>query len=237
MNQLVKLKRFKDVVEAETIRIRLQTAGINATVQGGETATTLSYIGSAVGYPYIEVDAADVDRATALLQADQDLLDTAVAWTCSRCNEHNEPAFEVCWSCNKTRDATDRAASPEPPDPFDTQTSAGDGPSDAAADRGDESNPYRVVGWATERPGESNRPSNEDAHVIVQRSERIERAFASALFGVFVPLGVFTIYSGYLLIAAAAAGEVTGHAIKWCVSWVLNALAILLLLMVSLGAL
>ncbi len=93
--KLVKLMSCRDAIQAETIRNRLETAGIMAVVQGAEVGTTLSYVGVAIGYPNIEVDANDLSRARELLDADRVSLQTAGAWNCSRCDEFNEPAFEV----------------------------------------------------------------------------------------------------------------------------------------------
>lgn len=99
--------RCNSVMEAETVRIRLEAAGIHATIIGAETGVALSYVGAAVGYPQVQVSDADFERACALLHADRQVLQQSQPWTCARCDEPNEAAFEFCWSCNKSREATD----------------------------------------------------------------------------------------------------------------------------------
>ncbi len=95
------------------MRIRLEAAGIHAVILGAEAGVALSYFGGVVGYPQVDVPAEDFERATELLQADRQVLRHAQPWTCARCDEPNEAAFEFCWSCNKSRDAADPVATAE----------------------------------------------------------------------------------------------------------------------------
>ncbi len=119
MSRFVKLVQCNDVIEAESIRIRLITDGIPAVIQGGEVATTLSPIVGTMGYLRVEVPEEELDRAKTLLASDREMVASAGDWNCSRCGEHNEPAFELCWSCGQPRDRQgpiDRrdASPPEP---------------------------------------------------------------------------------------------------------------------------
>jgi hypothetical protein len=194
---LVKLTSCRNAIEAETIRNRLQTAGIRAVVQGAEVGTALSYVGVAIGYPNIEVDANDLTRAHELLAADRVALHTVGAWNCSRCGEFNEPAFEVCWSCNKTRADEDPRASFEP----------GDSESEESLDEivspfadvptirpiRDASNPYQSPAFA--RDDDSSRSLGDD--------QALHRAFTAAIFGGVMPIMIFTIYSLSILIPLA----------------------------------
>ena len=107
LRRRVTVRRCHSVMEAETVRIRLEAAGIHAIILGAEAGVALSYFGGAVGYPQVEVPAEDFERASELLQADQQVLRQAQPWSCARCDEPNEAAFEFCWSCNKSRDAAD----------------------------------------------------------------------------------------------------------------------------------
>lgn len=105
----ITVRRCNNVIEADTLRIRLAAAGIDAVVQGGEGATTLSHIGGAAGYPQVDVSSEDYDRAVAMLQADESARLHTQPWICSRCEERNEATFDLCWSCQKPREASDRA--------------------------------------------------------------------------------------------------------------------------------
>lgn len=197
--QLVKLMGCRDAIQAETIRNRLEAAGIMAVVQGAEVGTALSYVGVAIGYPNIEVDAKDLKRAEELLAADRVSLQTVGAWTCSRCGEFNEPAFEVCWSCNKSRSDDDPRAivDPEAPQhfhlPVGTMTTA-----PLATVSGDASNPYRPFAW-----GGGDATSQGIRHAMpieVEDKEAINRAFIAAVIGAFLPFAIITLYSLAILV-------------------------------------
>jgi hypothetical protein len=110
----VTLRRCSNVIEADTLRIRLAAAGIDAVIQGGEGFTALGQIGGAAGYPQLDVRSEDYDRAVAVLQADESASEHAKPWICSRCDERNEATFDLCWSCQKTRDESDQAVAKNP---------------------------------------------------------------------------------------------------------------------------
>jgi len=187
--QLVKLMGCRDAIQAETIRNRLEAAGIMAVVQGAEVGTALSYVGVAIGYPNIEVEAKDLKRAEELLAADRVSLQTVGAWTCSRCGEFNEPAFEVCWSCNKSRSDDDPRAIVDPED----MTTAPSG-----TVMGDASNPYRPVTW-----GDSDSTSQKirlGVTIEDEDTEAINRAFIAAVIGAFLPFVIITLYSLAILV-------------------------------------
>lgn len=194
---LVKLMSCRNAIEAETIRNRLETAGIMAVVQGAEVGTALSYVGVAIGYPNIEVEEKNLKRAQELLAADRISLQTVGAWTCSRCGEFNEPAFEVCWSCNKSRSDDDQRAFVDPeevesPQPFNlpagTMTTAASGTL-----IGDASNPYRPIAWG----GDDSTSQEIRLGVTLEDedNEAINRAFIAAVIGGTLPIVIITIYS------------------------------------------
>ncbi len=197
---LVKLMSCRDAIQAETIRNRLETAGIKAVVQGAEVGTALSYVGVAIGYPNIEVGADDLSRARDLLAADQVSLQTAGAWNCGRCGEFNEPAFEVCWSCNKTRSDEDRRAFFDPEDesrkPSRITTGIFAMPS-ASSPSCDVINPYRALDFASEEL--VSQDDRIDIAIDNEDQAAINRAFIAAIFGCLMPI-VFTIYSLWILI-------------------------------------
>ena len=107
LRRRVTVCRCNSVMEAETVRIRLEAAGIHAVILGAEAGVALSYFGGVVGYPQVDVPAEDFERASQLLLADRQTLRQSQPWSCARCDEPNEAAFEFCWSCNKSRDASD----------------------------------------------------------------------------------------------------------------------------------
>lgn len=235
---MVNLKRCRDVIEAETLRIRLASAGIHAVVQGGQTATALSYVGSAVGYPQVEVANDDYQSALAVLEADRVALATAGGWVCSRCDEYNEPSFDICWSCNKTRGPEDgfeyaRAGdierqtgddpSGESPSPF---AMAGFRQKDGNPESG---NPYRPLDWQGNGPNVSDQRGESIDEVA--DTETINRAFTAAICGLFLPMIlIFNAYSIFLLLSLSFGHRVTRppRTAKWYAAWAINALGIVI---------
>jgi len=238
---MVNLKRCRDVIEAETLRIRLASAGIHAVVQGGQTATALSYVGSAVGYPQVEVTEDDYQSAVAILEADRVALATAGGWGCSRCGEYNEPSFDICWSCNKTRGPEDRVQHAEADgagrhpvdDPSDESASpfavAGIKQRDGNRDSG---NPYRPLDWqGDDWRGDGPYGSAQCGESLyeLEDTRTIDRAFTAAICGLFVPMIlIFNAYSIYLLLRLAFVrrGTRPRRTAKWYAAWAINALGI-----------
>ena len=235
---MVNLKRCRDVIEAETLRIRLASAGIHAVVQGGQTATALSYVGSAVGYPQVEVADDDYQSAVAILEADRVALATAGGWICSRCDEYNEPSFDICWSCSKTRGPEDRVetaganglrrqtgddASDESEPPF---TLAGFKEKDGNRDS---DNPYRPLDWQGDRADVSDQTG--ESLYEVEDTQTIDRAYTAAIIGMFMPMIlIFNAYSIYLLVRLSLGRRPTRppRTAKWYAAWAINALGIVI---------
>jgi len=240
-DDLVKLVSCRDVIEAETIRIRLESAGIAAVVQGGEVATTLSYMGAAVGYPKVEVAEQDYQRAVAILDDDRIAVATAGAWTCGRCGEHNEPAFDVCWSCNKTRTSDDALADSEPgdrspPQPATTHSSLFASAVSARPYPADNSgNPYRPISWANDGLAGKKQviiqsPLNNKE--FEEETAEINRALLAAIAGIMFPIFLFTTYSLFLLLRlgfSAQALSLRTNA-KIYAAWIINLIVIALLI-------
>jgi len=202
----ITVRECADMFLAQTLRNRLATEGIQSIVTGTDPVTALSFGGAGTNrLVRVEVAEKDYLRAAEILQADQWLRDTATAWICSRCDEQNEPTFEVCWSCNKKRDRADapgRAVSDfdshelEPDFKSDTVTVAND---QAVLPRSE--NPYAPP-VLIDRGGRSAAASQR---LIESRSERVEivkadvrRIFYASIMGLlfFPPLP--NCYSLYL---------------------------------------
>ena len=91
--------------ELENLRHILQIEGIASEVR-------TPFLGAARGdIPATEcwselwvLDDADVDRASALIQAVRRQADGGGAsWRCRGCGEENEPQFDACWQCGSVR--------------------------------------------------------------------------------------------------------------------------------------
>lgn len=110
-DKLITIRRCGPVWEAEMLRDRLESAGIRAFVQGAESNRTLSYAATALGGVKVQVAASDVAAAEQVLINDERQRATAGSWQCPRCDEINDPAFDVCWNCSMPRGET---VAPEP---------------------------------------------------------------------------------------------------------------------------
>lgn len=224
MSRRVTVRHCANSAQADAIRIRLEAEGIHAIVQGGEIGTMLSYIGPAVGYPYVDVPAEDYDEAVAILEADEIALATAQPWICSRCDEPNEAAFDFCWSCNKSRDGTDRVAqSPDPsdPEPSDPQPTAALTAPKHAGRCGDAANPYRPVDW----PAEPGGAGGEDRlQPVAVANHQTRRAYRAAVLGFLCPYTFLTLYSTYLLLSHSSErqGGTSSNVAQWYIAWGLN---------------
>lgn len=80
------------------------------TSEGIESFIRNEHLGSLMGeVPFQEVwpelwvkRDLDYDRARQLIDADTLLEESSgTQWTCSSCNEENEPTFGVCWNCGE----------------------------------------------------------------------------------------------------------------------------------------
>ncbi len=107
IDDLVTVAKFFDSQQAGMARALLNSHGIAAVIQGGEMNAVLGYIGPTVGGVELQVTTVDADRAEEILAAFHEKEGLPAAgedWTCSRCGEHVEGGFEVCWSCGASFD-------------------------------------------------------------------------------------------------------------------------------------
>ncbi|WP_164102947.1 outer membrane protein assembly factor BamB family protein [Candidatus Laterigemmans baculatus] len=149
--QLVTIRRCGPVWEAEMLRDRLEAAGIRAFVQGAETGRSLSYVGVALGGVKVQVAVDDVAAAEQVLLEDERQRATAGRWRCPRCDEINEPAFDVCWSCAMPREealAIEGESVAEPEGPADERAAGVPGDVFATPQERprETANPYQVSG-------------------------------------------------------------------------------------------
>lgn len=186
------LQIFTNAVEAEILKSRLDAAGILAVVNGGEVATMLSHIGSAVVRVRVEVAPEDFERATEVLREDEIERAERTAWTCGRCDERNEPLFDLCWSCGKTRDDFDVS---RPAYEVETRVRKESGPifvadQQAPAVRSD--NPYAPVVLSNENRGLRNDQEMAEQDPMV--NELVARIFRGAVIGIFILPPLLSIY-------------------------------------------
>lgn len=186
------LQIFNNAVEAEILRTRLDAAGILAVVNGGEVATMLSHIGSAVVGVRVEVAPEDFERAAEILREDEIDRAERSAWECGRCDERNEPLFDLCWSCGKSRDESDPS---RPAYEMETVVRRESGPlvvADQRSPPAPSKNPYAPVLLSTDNRGcPLHREDQEHDPEVV---EAVSRIFRGAVISIFILPPLLSIY-------------------------------------------
>lgn len=162
--------------EAAIARGILRDNGIPAFVQGSETATTLFYVGTALGGVRLDVPESRAEEAERLLSEKFDNADVIPAWTCPKCGAEVDAGFGICWQCSAAySDVT--SAAPTAGSPRENKACKG---SDRSEDVG------RTV------PAQQRDAENRN-----WGDEIVDRAFRAAVFGIL--LFPFSFYSLYLL--------------------------------------
>ncbi|WP_144058018.1 hypothetical protein [Novipirellula maiorica] len=232
---MVSVREYGDAFSAETTRIRLAAAGIRSLVTGTDAAVALSMGGAGTDrLVRIEVAPADYQRAIELLAADERLIQSVGPWICSRCDEQNEPAFEVCWSCNKRRSEDDASGRHDPnrDENISSKLGAGDFVHETSADPiAVSANPYQPPNPISDLPKHppampSDRPDVVD-DLDETVAEWVKRAYLSSIVGVLVFPPLLNFYSLYVtLTIPTTAYRDTRARRKLIFAWVVNLLCI-----------
>jgi hypothetical protein len=129
MGPLVNVGNFGTRQEAEIARGVLQENGIPAFVQGGEMATTMFFVGTALGGVVLQSPESLAEEARRILADEFRSTDSIPAWKCPKCSADVDAGFEVCWRCGEqfgshTRTAeltadADKTTIEHPPSAFD----------------------------------------------------------------------------------------------------------------------
>ena len=233
MTSMKTLRRCYDIVQAESLRTRLDAAGIMAVVNGAESHTTLSYVGGALGGIKLEVAPEDYQRADELLHADALLAAELGPWICNDCKEHNESTFEVCWHCSKKRDDSDVA--PESTTSLSDSAEAYDSlTSDVSRNEtiNDSENPYRAVHLNEGKPKNrlygkpTDSQGNDDLHSIV------DRAYRASVFSIVLLPPLLNLYSLTLLLINPSVHFVPAYRSRVRLTWLINLIVIGLVAMI-----
>jgi hypothetical protein len=195
--RLKTLQACSQVWEAEILRDRLAAAGFTAFVQGAETGRSLSYVGVALGGVKVQVPEGELAAARKLLEEDALVREQARAWTCPRCGEPNEAAFDFCYSCALPRSASE---------PQSVRNASAAKPSitiePSATERAGSSseNPYQAPGEASGRPARRLPPvdDSEAAHIVEGLRDRVRRATTWCVFGAIIPFPLLFLISMFL---------------------------------------
>ncbi len=218
------LRRCNDFVEAESIRTRLDAAGILAVINGADVHIAFSYFGTALGGVKLEVAPEDYDRAVQLLEEDASKASILGPWICRACKEQNEATFEICWNCKKPRDEDDRQGRGEEQekqaDPTVDPATAGQ----ATATIRD-SNPYRPVLLESET---ADLPAT--AETDSELDDAVRRAYVGAIVGTVILPPLLNLYSVWLLFFSRAwpAHRDPRYRRRLAITWAFNAVSIAL---------
>ena len=210
MNEVprVVLRECADRIEAETIRIRLKVENIDAFISGTDAATALS-LGGAGTDRLVRVEVAEhqAEIAHQLLEEDARRVAEAGPWICSKCEEQNEAAFELCWNCSKQRDEGDeqgRIYDSQQDDPASGSLFESLETTEETSDiERHSTNPYQPVLVEGKCPSISDpklhgvqRPQEATSEQVVGD---IRRAILAAFTGIFLLPPILNIYSLFTL--------------------------------------
>lgn len=219
-DDLVTIATFEFPHEAHAARSRLAAAGISSQISDENTVSALAIVGTALGGVKLLVWKSDLEKAGELLFPDEseeeqdDVRHTRPrrAWKCPRCQEPNEPAFDLCWSCGApwspaAKEASDETVARESDSARDASASFTDDdygmdhPTGIAPEQAD--NPYAPGRFAaTGNPAEEAEVS-ADPEVMAT----ITRAWRAAIIGLVVCPVVLQFYSMWLLVCASSSGK------------------------------
>jgi hypothetical protein len=213
--KFVTVARFSQPLEAELAKARLADAGIEAYVLGGDlVATTFSGMGGLGGRVYLQVPESVAQQAEVILAAcapetpldpdwESQAEDDEAVWVCTLCGDAVRDALPVCPSC-----LSPRGADPE------TSREGDEAVQDSPALRGRHRRARPLASKeSVQKQGEltSQTPltpdhtlGSEDVEVpplaTLLGDDMARRAFLSALFGCVLPIGIFTLYSAWVLV-------------------------------------
>lgn len=92
----------ENVFDAQLVRDRLLQDGIAATVHGMMLTGALGELPADTRPTVWIEDETLYERARQLIaRFERESVGAGEPWTCDRCGEPNEPAFELCWSCGR----------------------------------------------------------------------------------------------------------------------------------------
>lgn len=211
MNDLQLLETVSLPYEAEHLQQVLESAGIEAFVEGMYGSNTFG-MNALMGSIKIKVRPSDLPRARqALMEA---LNNVGREWYCGSCQEMNEASFDICWQCGGERSLVEAepAQTPQPdlvtvkpedllsPHPLTTAY-----------------NPAPYAPPSTEPTRFSHDALNESIPTAVQSEyeDAVERAYRASILGLVTLPGILHIYSFVLLLGALSLPATTTTRLSW----------------------
>ena len=234
--KLVQVGVFFEELGAIQAKNWLETEGVIAGVEGGSVSTALSHIGSALSGVRLLVAEIDYDRARELLLRYGETNSPGTSWYCGDCKETNEPSFDLCWSCGKTREEVGVPFPADESKPVEssgfTEISHAEIPAKI-----DSNNPYQPP--LVSEPAISAQLDRPLDAVTEQMEQTIQRAWRASVIGLFIPIipiPLLQIYSILLLLRIDPEVPISQKAkrqFRW--AWSLNILLILLVCLMILA--
>jgi hypothetical protein len=245
--KFVTVARFSLPLEAELVKARLADAGIEAYVLGGDlVGTTFSGMGGLGGQVHLQVLESAIPEAEAILAActpempldpdwESQAEDDEAVWVCTLCGDAVRGDLPVCPSCLSPREAdpeTSRAgdeAVQDSPAPRSRPRRAGPLASKESVQKRGE-----LTGQPPLTPDHALAPEQVEVPPLATLlgDDMARRAFLSALFGCVLPIGIFTLYSAWVLVGLLLyPGELSPKGNRKVIAaYVLNAGAVVLFL-------
>lgn len=92
------LYTHENKIIVENARNCLRSVGIEPVIRNEFAAGGMGELSPIQTWPELWVDEASFSQATKVIEKLFGESDGSV-WSCQRCGEQNEPAFEICWQC------------------------------------------------------------------------------------------------------------------------------------------
>lgn len=97
-DDLIEIATFPNAQEAAAIKGQLVEAGVDAVLEGEDTAAMLSHLGSTIAHVSVLIRVRDRERVVELLK-EWDAGRLIPAWICRSCQAEVDAGFAVCWNC------------------------------------------------------------------------------------------------------------------------------------------
>ena len=162
--RLVTVMTFGTPQEAAIAQGFLKNHGIESYVQGGEMATALFHVGTALGGVQLQVAESQAERSRHFLHTEFSAGGPVEAWICSKCGEDVDAGYEICWSCAEPH--TSASSPPEQTTDVDQE---------------------QPKGGEWDVPSETEAESVEPEPSITDGAAQLERAWKAAIFGILLP--------------------------------------------------
>lgn len=233
-SKLVQVDAFFDGIAAHQAKNWLDHEGIPAFVEG-TNANSAFYVGNALTGVKLLVASEDEEKAANVLRQYRSTNPETKGWYCGACQEHNEPSFDLCWSCGQNREDVEATA----PSKSVRQSSGGAALEDAENEfteaktqtNFETGNPYQPpLASLSADTNKTMRPDSEPTEESDRTEEVIQRAWRASIFGLGLvfPIPFLQLYSVILLLGVDRSVPIESRFQRqFKMAWIVNSVVLL----------